>query len=153
MDYNFDSTSLNGNKELEVIFDKINKKSKYEFQVLFPDDKFSRYDCIAVCNKKKFYVEHKNRNFSNTFLTCLYDGRLLLEKHKYDALMEKKEVGGYDDVLYISTLTDGTTYIFKLSKVELVLETSYSPNASCTDNGKRNKLVYYLDINTALKLK
>jgi hypothetical protein len=153
MDYNFESTSLNGNNELRVIFEKMNKKSKYEFTIDFPEDKFSSNDCTATCNNKKYLVEHKNRNFTNTFLVCLYDGKLLLEKHKYDCLIEKKELGNYDDVLYISTLTDGTTYIFKLSKVELIPDTSYAPNASCANNGKRTKLVYYLDITTALKLK
>jgi hypothetical protein len=153
MDYDFNSTSQNGNNELKIIFEKMNKKSKYEFTIEFPDSQFSRYDCTATCHNKKYLVEHKNRNFSNTVLTCLYDSKLLLEKHKYDSLMERKEEGNFEDVLYISTLTDGTSYIFRLSKSELKLDTSYSPNASCASNGKRNKLVYYLDVAMALKLK
>ena len=153
MDYDFDSTSLNGNKELKVIFEKMNKISKYEFKVVFPDDKFSRYDCIAYCNNKSYLVEHKNRNFTNFWLVNLYDGKLLLEKYKYDSLIEKKENGGYNDILYISTLSDGVTYIFKLSNIKAEVEVSHSPVSSCKNNGKTNKLVYYLEIDKALRLK
>lgn len=151
MDYDFNTTAENGNNELRVIFEKLSKKG-YKFDVSFPGDRFSVNDCSATFNGNRYLVEHKHRRINNTFLTCLYDSELLLEKHKYDSLMEKKEKFGYDEILYVNTLEDGISYIFKLSKATLVTKTSYSPNMTCADRGRRTKLVYYLNIKDALKL-
>lgn len=149
----FNELSRNGNNTIVKIFSKLNERLKDKMLLYFPDSQFSTTDCIAVNSTKKYLVEHKNRMITDTFLTCLYDSTLLLERRKFDELMSLRNDKDYDDILYINTLQDGTTYIFKLNDLWLDPERTFCPKSTAGSQNKISKPVYKLDVRYALKIK
>lgn len=152
MEYNFETTATAGNLTTKMIFDEINKTSKYKYEVYIASDKYSRYDSIVMVNDKKLIVEHKTRDFNSYQLKIWYNNELMLEKSKYEALKECAEYAKCDGIYYICTLKDGSNYIFDLSKLNVSSSNLYCPKQSCGNKKFIPKEVYKLDIKNALKI-
>ena len=147
----FKETSEEGNNEIALICDLINKLKKTDFQVIFPDSKFSTEDALFVNFWEKILVEHKNRKFNSTKLER-YGNTLILEKSKYDRLIIEKILGNCDNIYYICSLIDGLVYLFDFSKIDfskLTIEKRQCSRTSCQDRGFEYKDCYLLPIEYA----
>ena len=127
------------NKEKEL-FDFV--KSKYLPDLKESDYKFSKYDCYS--EKLKLDIELKCR-------ATHYDD-LLIEKAKYDALIERSKNHG-TKAFYINSTPSGV-FVFNLSALEEPQwEDRMMPKTShFSDREKIVKCVGYINIKEARKI-
>jgi hypothetical protein len=80
-------------------------------------------------------IEAKCRNFTLDHLLRNYSAELIIEKHKYDALMKLSEDTG-KKAYYVNFLSCGAVIIFDLSsKTHINWRSNYSPKYTAVSNG------------------
>lgn len=117
-------------------------RERYLPDLRIADDVFSKWDCIS--KRHKFLIELKSRKTH-------YD-TLLIEKPKYDSLVERAKSLGYEP-LYINSTPKGI-YSFRLNNLNLSWETNTkNPATSEFSNRLRvEKTVAYIPIKEAKEL-
>lgn len=114
---------------------------------LLPDlersaDQFDGFDCIT--SEHQLFIELKSRHTH-------YD-TLLLEKKKYDFLIEKAAELGYKPV-YINSTPEGI-WSFELQEINPVWEEKWLPTTTeFANTSKKMKEVTFLNVNDGTKLK
>ena len=105
-------------------------------------DKFSKHDCIS--SKHKVYIELKSRNTH-------YDD-LLIEKIKYDAILEEARILKLKP-LYINSTPEGM-WSFNISSMpQPEWEDRWLPaKTEFPNGGNKTKVVGYLHIKDGVKL-
>ena len=112
---------------------------RYLTDLRLADDQYSKWDCVS--DRHKFLIELKSRRTH-------YD-TLLIEKIKYDSLLQRAEAVGYTP-LYVNSTPKGV-YSFRLNELELNWETNTkNPATSEFSNRLRvEKTVSYIPISKA----
>lgn len=112
---------------------------RYLTDLRLADDQYSKWDCVS--DRHKFLIELKSRRTH-------YD-TLLIEKIKYDSLLQRAEAVGYIP-LYVNSTPKGV-YSFRLNELELNWETNTkNPATSEFSNRLRvEKTVSYIPISKA----
>jgi len=107
------------------------------------EKQFSRYDCYSSEYKMDIELKCRNKHYDE----------LLIEKDKYDALMQRsKEYGTY--AIYINSTPEGI-YVFNLTKMNEPVweEKGGLPKTShFSDRRKIKKIVAFLPIKKAKKI-
>lgn len=117
-------------------------RERYLPDLRIADDVFSKWDCVS--ERHKFLIELKSRKTH-------YD-TLLIEKPKYDSLIDRAKSLGYEP-LYINSTPKGI-YSFRLNNLNLSWETNTkNPATSEFSNRLRvEKTVAYIPITEAKEL-
>lgn len=112
---------------------------RYLTDLRLADDQYSKWDCVS--DRHKFLIELKSRRTH-------YD-TLLIEKPKYDSLIQRAEAAGYIP-LYVNSTPKGV-YSFRLNELDLKWETNTkNPATSEFSNRLRvEKTVSYIPISKA----
>ena len=104
------------------------KNSKHEIEYEFTKGKFDSIDCFATASTgQKFAIELKNRDIS----IDKYDN-VLLELHKYNALMVAHEESGYTPLFRVY-FQDGVL-TWDISKIDINGRVEEMPCAESTFN-------------------
>lgn len=118
--------------------------TNYEFQ-----DRYCHYDLLYTGSTNTYVVEIKYRSDYNSNAKCIVNGGLMLEKSKYDALVEKAK-DGYIPI-YITIFNDNVGYIYTISTPIIEWQTKELPKHTAVKDGKRNKQVTYIKLNECKK--
>ena len=121
----------------------INKEQElfdYLKENVYPDleksnDTFSTWDCFSPTTRHRIELKCRKQHYPT----------LLLEKKKYDSLMEKTK--GIEKPIYINSTPEGI-FAFKLDEIEMKWETNYkNPAKTYWGSGQRvPKEVTYLEL-------
>ena len=120
----------------------INKEAElfeYLKENVYPDlemstDKFSRWDCFSPTTRHRVELKCRKKHYPT----------LLLEKKKYDAMIEKTK--GIEKPIYINSTPEGI-FAFKLDELQMQWEVNHKNPATTYWGGARvPKEVTYLEI-------
>lgn len=142
----FDRNAEYGNKILK----QIARKKNYE--VIFPQNKYSTADCIYKKGSKTALVEHKFRQITENQMDYKYGNKVLMEVDKLKRLIKDATTLELGAVWYITTLVGGMTYIFNLTSDDILkipIEKRSCPHYTSVGNKTYiDKEVIMLDINS-----
>jgi hypothetical protein len=120
----------------------INKEAElfqYLKENVYPDlemstDKFSRWDCFSPTARHRIELKCRKKHYPT----------LLLEKKKYDAMIEKAK--GIEKPIYINSTPEGI-FAFKLDELQMTWEINHkNPETTYWGGARVPKEVTYLEI-------
>ena len=117
------------------------KNSKHEIEYEFTKGKYDSIDCFATASTgQKFAIELKNRDIS----IDKYDD-VLLELHKYNALMIAYEESGYTPIFRVYYKDGKLTYnLLQLKDIENRVEEMFCAESTFNYDHKRIKKIILL---------
>ena len=126
------------------------KNSKHEIEYEFTKGKFDSVDCFATaCTGQKFAIEIKNRDIS----IDKYDD-VMLELHKYNALMIAYEESGYTPIFRIYYKDGKLSYnLLQLKDIENRVEEMPCAESTFNYEHKINKKIIMLKKEEAIDKK
>ena len=118
-------------------------KNMYLADLTFAEDSMSRWDCVSDHSKVRIELKCRRTHYDT----------LLLEKKKYDAMIESVKGSGYRP-LYINSTPKGI-YSFDLSEIKpkWIVNNLNPATTDFSDNGKVYKEVAYLELDKSTKIK
>lgn len=135
-----------------TIFNNLLSKNIEINNINFTEDKFASYDVEYISGgTKHFVVELKYRpTFASTAKTVYSEG-VLLEKEKYDKLIELSKKYNYE-VYYVTMFNDGIGFSFNLNKIKPIFYEKKMPWKTCNKQlGDKIKLITMLQIKEGKK--
>ena len=123
------------------------KNSKHEIEYEFTKGKFDSVDCFATASTgQKFAIEIKNRDIS----IDKYDD-VMMELHKYNALMIAYEESGYTPIFRVYYKDGKLTYnLLQLKDVENRVEEMFCAESTFNYDHKRIKKIILLKKDEAI---
>lgn len=126
-------------KDIELLFN-------YLGHIVEPASNNNFDNVDYICRDLNWVIELKSRNFNIKTLKEQYNGQLLIEVKKYEAMFKRAEELGLNPV-YISKLNDGHYFIYNLKKVpiqDLNSQNVYAPKVSLSNNKQYTNKESYL---------
>jgi len=135
--------------QIKVITEAYNRFYNTNYSLQLSEDIYAAEDAIWYNDWEVILIEYKFRsNYTLEDIIGLGNS-LMLEKLKYDRLIEKKKELNADNILYINRLKDKNIFIFDFNKIDfskLKTKNTICPGSTYNFKDYKDKSLYYLPI-------
>lgn len=123
----------------------VNKRGKVK-KVYFTPSKYDKVDVVTFNGATSATTEIKNRLDYSSKSKVIQEEGAVIEKVKYDYLLDTVSLSGMSDCFYSMIFTDDIMYLYDIKRIarekELKWKTKYLPKTTVEGNGQLVKKEY-----------